>query len=369
MNNLSVSFLDLQAINKRHEQEFQQVLQQMLDKGWYILGDNLANFEKEFAAFCGARHCIGVANGLDALILILEAYKELGVMQPGDEVIVPANTYIASVIAISRSGLVPVLVEPQPDTALIDPLAIEQLITPRTRAIMPVHLYGQVCEMNTINDLAKKHSLKVIEDSAQAHGALYQGKRAGSLGDAAGFSFYPGKNLGALGDAGAITTSDDALATTLKALRNYGSHIKYQHLHKGINSRLDEIQAGFLSIKLRLLDADNNRRRNIATQYLQEIRNEKITLPVAIDPLRHVWHCFTVRTQEREAFQQYLAANGIQTVIHYPLPPHQQQAYKEWNERSLPVTEKIHAEILSLPISPVMTDEQVGKVITTINAW
>lgn len=365
-----ISFLDLKKVNLRHQPAFESSLRETLEKGWFILGSKVEEFEKTFAEYCGTQHCISVANGLDALILIFEAYRELGRLNVGDEVLVPANTYIASILAISRAGLVPVLVEPETTTCLIDPQEIEKNITPKTRAILPVHLYGQLCNMEAIRSVAIKHNLLVVEDSAQSHGAFYHGKRSGNLGDASGFSFYPGKNLGALGDGGAITTNDSTLATTLKALRNYGSHKKYENLYQGINSRLDEIQAAFLLEKLKCLDEDNNIRRRIADLYLQGITNKKITLPVVVEPQQHVWHLFTVRTDNRNDFQQYLQQNGIQTVIHYPIPPHQQKAYQSlWPNKVFPVSEKIHNTIISLPISPVLTDEEVKFVIDTINKY
>ena len=369
-----IEFLNLKAVNDKNKKELQQAMERVLDSGWYILGQEVKDFETAFAAYCGTAHCIGVANGLDALILILEGYKQMGIMQDGDEVIVPSNTYIASILAISKAGLTPVLVEPDISTYLIDPNVIEEKINSRTRAIMPVHLYGQLCDMDAINGIAKKHNLKVIEDSAQSQGAIYKGKRSGNLGHASGFSFYPGKNLGALGDAGAITTNDDELAATLKALRNYGSHVKYQNLYKGINSRLDEMQAALLGVKLKYLDAENQYRRNIAAYYTSNIHNEHIVLPVkkdaaVTDLLSHVWHVFTVRTADRNKFQQYLLEKGIQTVIHYPIPPHKQMAYKEWKDHSFPISEQIHKEIISLPISPVMHQEEYEKVVKVVNNY
>lgn len=363
-----IQFLDLKNINLRQEAELRQAFEEVLQSGWFVLGNKVTAFEKEFAAYCGAAHSIGVANGLDALILIMEAYKELGLFHEGDEVIVPSNTYIASILAISKAGLTPVLVEPGNDF-LIDPAKIEEKVTSKTKAILPVHLYGQLCDMDAISSIAKKHGLKVIEDSAQSHGALFKGKRSGNLGDASGFSFYPGKNLGALGDGGAITTDDDHLAETLRALRNYGSEVKYKNMFKGVNSRLDELQAALLSVKLRTLDADNEQRRKIADFYLGHIKNEKVTLPVVNNRDGHVWHLFVARTKERDQFQQYLADKGIQTVIHYPIAPHKQQAYKEWNNQSFPISEAIHKEVISLPISPVMTDAEVSAVVAAVNAF
>lgn len=368
-----VPFLDLKKINLRQEVAFEKAFKELLNSGWYILGQQVKNFEEKFASYCGVKYCIGVANGLDALILILEAYKKLGIMQDGDEVLVPSNTYIASILAVSKAGLVPVLVEPSLKDYLIDPTLIEEKITAKTKAILPVHLYGQACNMDAINEIAKKHQLKVIEDSAQSQGAIYKGKRCGNLGDASGFSFYPGKNLGALGDAGAITTNDEALAKTVMALRNYGSHIKYQNLYQGLNSRLDELQAPILSIKLDSLDEDNAYRRKVAQQYLKEIKNELVVLPTEVnnvkDELSHVWHVFTLRTKSREAFEKHLADVGVQTVIHYPVPPHKQPAYKEWNDLSFPISEKIHREIISIPISPVITEEQITEVINAVNSF
>ena len=360
-----IKFLDLHKINERFREEIDLRIKQVLDSGWYLLGNQDKEFEKNFAEYCGAKHCIGCANGLDALNLIIRAYG-FGV---GDEIIVPANTYIASILAISENGCTPVLVEPDLNTYNINPDLIEEKITPKTKAIMVVHLYGQAVEMEKIWALAKKYDLKIIEDSAQGHGAIYKNKRTGNLGDASGFSFYPGKNLGCMGDGGAITTNDDELALKLRAIANYGSHKKYCNLYKGVNSRLDEIQAGILDVKLKHLDEDNERRREIAKFYLQNIKNEKVILPKYKGDDSHVFHVFVVRIENRNEFQQYLADNEIQTLIHYPTPPHKQEAYKEWNSLSYPTTEKIHNEIISLPISPVMTDEEVKKVVEVVNAW
>ena len=363
-----IKFLDLHKINERFRGEMDAATKRVLDSGWYLLGKENDAFEAEFAAFCGVKHAIGCANGLDALKLIVKA---MGI-GPGDEVIAPANTYIASLIAISANGATPVLVEPDVNTYLIDPTKIEEKITPRTKAVMVVHLYGRVCEMGTINAIAKRHGLKVIEDCAQAHGACAGARRVGNLGDAAGFSFYPGKNLGCLGDGGAVTTNDDELATKIRALRNYGSDVKYRFPYRGTNSRLDEIQAAWLRVKLPHLDADNARRAEIAARYCREITNQEIVLPRAIDgsrQLTNVWHVFPVRTARRDAFQAYLTERGVQTVIHYPIPPHRQPAYTEWHGLSLPITEKIHETIISLPISPVMTDDEVSEVIAVVNAW
>jgi dTDP-4-amino-4,6-dideoxygalactose transaminase len=369
-----INFLNLKAVNDKNKAELLQAFERVLQSGWFIMGQEVKNFEAAFASYCGTTHCIGVANGLDALILILEGYKEMGFMKDGDEVIVPSNTYIASILAISKAGLTPVMVEPDISSYLIDPALIEEKITARTRAIMPVHLYGQLCDMEAISSIAKKHNLKVIEDSAQSHGAIQNGKRSGNLGDASGFSFYPGKNLGALGDGGAITTNDEELAGIIKALHNYGSHVKYQNLYLGINSRLDEVQAAFLSAKLTGLDTDNQARRAIAQYYTDHINNDKIVLPVkpgvrVEDWLLHVWHVFAVRTADRNSFQNYLLQNEVQTIIHYPIPPHKQKAYKEWNDLSFPISEKIHQEIISLPMSPVLQEAEYKKVVDIINAY
>jgi len=370
-----IPFLDLKAINAQYRDELVEASAKIIDSGWYIHGNECKAFEQEFAQFCGTKHCIGVANGLDALTLIIRAYKEMGIMQEGDEIIVPANTYIASILAISENGLTPVLVEPDIETYNIDPKRIEEKLTTKTKAIMAVHLYGQAAAMDAINAIAKKHSLKVIEDSAQAHGAMLDGKRTGNLGDASGFSFYPGKNLGALGDGGAVTTNDDDLASTIRALGNYGSHKKYENLYQGINSRLDEMQAALLRVKLKHLDSETDRRREIADYYINNIKNNKIIFPITNHELQitndkaHVWHLFVIRTDDREQLQKYLLENGVQSMIHYPIPPHQQQAYPDWNTLTFPITEKIHAEVLSLPISPVQTLEQTKQITALLNGY
>ena len=367
-----IKFLDLKAVNERFRADLDAAARRVLDSGWYLLGRENEAFEREFAAYCGVKHAIGCANGLDALKLIIQAYG----FGPGDEIVAPANTYIASLIAISANGATPVLVEPDIETYLIDPAKIEAAITPRTKAIMVVHLYGRACEMGPICDVARRHGLKVIEDCAQAHGAFCGGRRVGGLGDAAGFSFYPGKNLGCLGDGGAVTTDDDDLAKKVAALRNYGSDVKYHFPYRGTNSRLDEIQAAFLRAKLPHLDADNARRAEIAARYNAEIKNPLIKLPHSstpslpqspTSPLLNVWHVYPVRTQRRDEFVEHLTARGIQTVIHYPIPPHRQTAYVEWHGLSLPITELIHDTIVSLPISPVLTDAEVGEVVSAAN--
>lgn len=369
-----INFLDLKAINANYREELIAACTRVIDSGWYIAGNELSQFENEFAQYCGTKHCIGVANGLDALVLTLRAWKELGKLKDGDEVIVPANTYIASILAITENNLVPVLVEPDATNLNLCPQKVQAAITANTRAILPVHLYGQLADMPALLDIAKQHSLLVLEDSAQAHGASIDERKAGNWGDASGFSFYPGKNLGALGDAGAITTNDDELAQTLRAIRNYGSHEKYKNLYQGVNSRLDEIQAAMLSIKLKYLDEQTAHRRQIAQAYMSGIKNPAITLPLAaeLSPVTlssHVWHLFVIRCPDRDALQKHLANHGIQTLIHYPIPPHQQQAYPEWNTLSFPLTEEIHQQVLSLPIGPTVTFEEVELITQACNSF
>lgn len=360
-----IKFLDLKKINNRYREEIDSRIKNILDKGWYLQGEENENFTKNFANFCGTKFALGVANGLDALNLIIKAYG----FGNGDEIIVPANTYIATILAISENGCIPILVEPDIKTYNINPDSIEEKITSKTKAIMVVHLYGQAVQMEKIWKIAKKYNLKIIEDSAQAHGAIYQENRTGNLGDASGFSFYPGKNLGCIGDGGAVTTNDEELFNKIKAIANYGSDRKYHHIYKGVNSRLDEIQAAVLDIKLKHLDSDNNKRREISKYYRENIKNSKIILPETYDEKSHVWHIFAVRTQNRDEFQKYLTEKGIQTIIHYPTPPHKQGAYKEWNNLSFPITEEIHNTILSLPISPVMTDSEIEKVVEVVNEY
>ncbi|MCW4468344.1 DegT/DnrJ/EryC1/StrS family aminotransferase [Flavobacterium sp. MFBS3-15] len=365
-----IKFLDLQKINLLHQQEIEARLLKVFRSGWYLLGDEVKQFEANLVQYIGCKNAIGVANGLDALRLILKAYMELGIMQEGDEVIVPANTYIASILAITDNRLVPVLVEPDIDTYNIDISKIEAAITAKTRAIMIVHLYGRVVFSEELKALAQKHGLKIIEDNAQAIGAEWNGIKTGNLGHASGFSFYPGKNLGALGDGGAVTTNDDALAKTVRALANYGSEEKYVNRYRGLNSRLDEIQAAVLDVKLQYLDAENEKRRDVVNYYLENITHPEIVLPWLPDNEReHVWHLFVIRTKDRDGLQQYLKENGIQTLIHYPIPPYKQEAYPELNNLSFPITEKIHEEVLSLPVSPVMNKEELQKIIETINSY
>ena len=368
-----ISFLDLKNINQQYRQQLIEACTRVIDSGWYIGGTELEQFEQNFAKYCGTQYAIGVANGLDALILTLRAWKELGKLQDGDEVIVPSNTYIASILAISANQLKPVLVEPNISTYNIDPIKIKEVITAKTKVILPVHLYGQLAVMPEIMQIAKQHNFLVVEDSAQSHGAQIQGKKAGNWGDASGFSFYPGKNLGALGDAGAVTTNDAELATMLKALRNYGSHEKYKNLVPGVNSRLDEIQAAMLDVKLKYLDQETQHRRHIASLYLNGIKNPLIQLPLgdvnAESYMQHVWHLFVIRSNQREALQQYLLNHGIQTLIHYPIPPHKQQAYKEWNSLSYPISEQIHREVLSLPMGPTLSIVDAERVVALCNQF
>ena len=364
-----IKFLDIKRITESFEPQLSAEVQRVVSSGWYLLGDEVEKFEKAFAEYCDSTYCVGVANGLDALVLILMAWCEMHGWSEGDEVIVPANTYIASILAISRAGLTPVLCEPHEDDALIDVDRLEGLLTSRTRAIMVVHLYGQVCDMDAVRPFARQHGLKVIEDCAQAHGALYKGARVGALADAAAFSFYPGKNLGALGDGGAVVTSDRQLARTVRTLANYGSREKYVNQYLGMNSRLDELQAAALNVKLRRLDADNDRRRQIARRYIKQMNNPLVQMPCVHTWLGHVFHLFTVRCERRDELQKYLSSRGIQTLIHYPIPPHKQEAYSEWNYLLLPITERIHSQILSIPISPVMTDEEVKEIIESVNSF
>ena len=382
-----IKFLDIQKITGSFEPQLSETIGRVVNRGWYLLGEEVTAFVREYAAYIGVRHCIGVANGLDALRLIFRGWIEMGVVSEGDEVIVPANTYIASILAITDNRLKPVLVEPDMTTYNLDLSLVEQHITPRTKAIMVVHLYGRACWSEELEQMAKKYKLRIIEDNAQAAGAGWSctltesappglaGKRTGSLGDAAGNSFYPGKNLGALGDAGAVTTNDDELATIVRALANYGSSRKYVFDYQGLNSRLDEIQAAALRVKLHRLDEDNCRRRRIARYYHENISNPSIMLPEAseADGIEknhgHVYHLFVIRHAERDRLQRYLTENGIQTLIHYPIPPHKQLAYREWNGLVFPLTEQIHREVLSLPISQVMEDEEAAIVTEAINKF
>jgi dTDP-4-amino-4,6-dideoxygalactose transaminase len=385
-----IKFLDLQKINEQYADQLKQAAADVIDSGWYLSGDKVKRFEENLAYYIGVKHVVACGNGLDALRLILKAYIEMAVLKEGDEVIVPANTYIATILAITDNRLKPILVEPDINTCNLDISLIEEHITPRTRAIMVVHLYGQVCWSEELEAIAKRRNLKIIEDNAQAIGAEFKlpklpkgelhgeqlamdsslsTKKTGSLGDAAGFSFYPGKNLGALGDSGAVTTNDDELARVVRALANYGSEKKYVNEYQGLNSRMDEIQAAFLDVKLKHLDEDNEKRRNVARYYIENIKHPDIKLPVIKDWNAHVFHIFTILTPRRDELQQHLAENGVQTLIHYPIPPHKQLAYKEWNALSLPVAELIHSQELSLPISQVITEEEVERVVSIVNAY
>ena len=358
-----IKFLDLQKLNQPFEAQFLAKTKLFLDKGWYVLGEEVQQFEQSFAKFSNAKHCIGVGNGLDALVLILKAYIQLGNLQKGDEVIVPANTYIATVLAILQADLVPVFVEPNIETYNINPDLISEKITSKTKAIVLVHLYGQLAEMDKIMELGNQHNLIIIEDAAQAHGLTFKGNHARA------FSFYPGKNLGALGDGGAITTDDEQLAEVLFSLRNYGSNKKYHNDYIGINSRLDELQAAFLNIKLPYLHTENKARQKVAKRYIEEIKNQKVVLPTCDKFKNHVFHLFVIRTENRDDLQKYLFSNGIETIIHYPIPPHQQKALSDLNQLSFPITEKIHHEVLSLPISSVLTDEEITHIIATLNHY
>jgi len=364
-----ISFLDLGKVNKQYESEIKDACNRVIDSGWYIMGNELDSFEKEFSNYCGCKDTIGVANGLDALTLTLKAWKELGRIKDGDEVLVPANTYIASVLAITASNLVPKFVEPNINNFNIDIDELERAITDNTKVILPVHLYGQISPMKEIMKLADKHDLLVLEDCAQAHGAMIDGKKAGSWGDAGAFSFYPGKNLGALGDGGAITTNDQDLANVLRAMRNYGSHRKYENDIIGVNSRLDEIQAAMLRVKLKYLDDEIIKRISIANQYKERVKNDNLKLPSFYNDSSHVFHLFVIRCSERDKLADFLLENGVNSVIHYPKPPHKQTAYVEYNDLSLPITESIHDTVLSIPISPVMEDDEVEKVIEVLNRF
>lgn len=366
---MQVPFLSLHDVTEKYIDEIHEAALRVIDSGWYLQGEENKRFETNYARYIGTNHCVGVANGLDALIWIFRAYIELGIMKPGDEVIVPANTYIATILSITENGLVPVLVEPNIESFQIDDSLIEERITDKTKAICIVHLYGQCAYTNKIGELCKKYNLKLIEDNAQAHGCLFDGRKTGSLGDVAGHSFYPGKNLGALGDAGAVTTNDKELADTIRSLANYGSSKKYVFKYTGRNSRLDEIQAAILDVKLKHLDEDIKIRKSVAKRYIDGIKNPKITAPKIFDWDQHVFHIFPILCEHRDELQKYLTAKGIGTNIHYPIPPHKQECYKEWNNISLPITEKIHQIELSIPMSPCLSDEQIDYVIEVINSW
>ena len=367
---LNIDYLPLKRITAMHADEIHETVARVIDGGWYLRGEATKSFEQNYARYIGTKHCIGVANGLDALTLILRAYMEMGRMTEGDEVVVPANTFIATILSVTENRLKPVFVEPSLETFQIDDSLIEQAITPRTKAVMLVHLYGRCAFTQRIADICKKHSLLLLEDNAQAHGcvcdAVFPHRRTGSLGHAAAHSFYPGKNLGALGDGGAVTTDDDQLADTVRSLANYGSSRKYVFDYVGRNSRLDELQAAVLDVKLRYLDADNARRQQVAASYMQHVRHPLIILPT---PSGSVYHIFPVRCERRDQLQQYLQEQGVGTVIHYPIPPHRQTCYQQWNNLSLPITERIHREELSLPCHQAMTDAEVQRVISLLNGF
>ena len=365
-----IPFLDLHTLNARFEKDFKTKFSQFLDKGWYILGEEVKLFEQEYAAYCGTTHCVGTANGLDALRLILEGYKALGQLKVGDEVLVASNTYIATILGIQQAGLVPVLVEAEAKTFNFDFNDLESKVTEKTKVIMPTHLYGLLADMEKVTAFRNQHGLLIVTDAAQSHGAKdSQGKSSGGLADASGHSFYPTKNLGALGDGGAVTTNDAALADVINKLRNYGFEERYVSKYVGLNSRLDEIQAAFLRIKLRVLDADNEKRRAIARRYLEEVQNSKLILPSWDGSERHVFHLFVVRTADRDQLAAFLKERGIGTIVHYPIPPHKQEALKQYKELSFPITDMIHNEVLSIPIGPLMTENQVSAVISALNAY
>ncbi|WVN07896.1 DegT/DnrJ/EryC1/StrS family aminotransferase [Xanthomonas oryzae pv. oryzicola] len=366
---MDVPFLDVRAVNARYADELKAAAARVIDSGWYVLGQELAAFEDEFAGYCGTTHAVGVGNGLDALALILRGYRELGVLREGDEIIVPANTFIATFLAISQNHLVLVPVEPDPLTFNLDPVRVEKAIGPRTRAIMAVHLYGQLADMQALQTLAHRYGLLLIEDAAQAHGASAQGRRAGAFGDAAAFSFFPTKNLGALGDGGAVTTSDTRLAERIRALRNYGSEVKYHHLCQGVNSRLDEMQAAFVRVKLGYLEEEIALRRAVAQRYLQGIDHPLIVLPTLVAEQQHVWHLFVVRSPQRDALQQHLLQQGIHTQIHYPVPPHRQPAYATLGQACLSLSDRLHQEVLSLPMGPALDDAAVAQVIAACQSF
>ncbi len=364
-----IKYLDLQKVTAQYADELHEAVNRVVDSGWYLGSEENDKFEHDYAQYIGTKHCVGVGNGLDSLNWILRGYIEMGIMKRGDEVIVPSNTFIASILAISENGLTPVLVEPKPETLEIDDDKIEAAITQRTKAILIVHLYGRCAYTDKIGQLCKKYNLKLVEDNAQAHGCKFNGRRTGSLGDAAGHSFYPGKNLGAFGDAGAVTTDDDELATTIRALANYGSTRKYVFKYIGRNSRLDSIQAAVLDVKLHHLDEDNAHRQQIAHYYYEHISNPHVTLPTLLPDENNVYHIFPILCDKRDELQQYLMERDIQTIIHYPIPPHKQECYRDWNNWSLPISEQIHARELSIPISPVLTLDEAKQVADAINSF
>lgn len=364
-----VKFYDLQAITAMHGDEYKEAVGRVIDSGWFLQGHANLQFEAHYAEYIGTNHCIAVANGLDALYLLLRGYKEMGLMQDGDEIIVPANTFIATIIAITRNHLVPVLVEPTWEHLEIDIDKIEAAITPKTKGVMTVHLYGRIAYNDKLADICKKHGLKLLEDSAQSHGCAWKGIKTGALGDAAAHSFYPGKNLGAFGDAGAVTTDDAELASVIRALANYGSEKKYECKYVGINSRMTETDAAVLDVKLKYLDEDNQKRQKLAAYYYTHIQNPLITLPKQLDDENNVYHQFPIFCEHRDELQKYLKEHGIETLIHYPIPPHQQECYLEWHTRHYPITEKIHAQELSIPMSQVISAEEAQIIVTALNSF
>lgn len=364
-----IKLLDLQSITEMHSDEYKAAVNRVIDSGWFLQGKEIEKFEQDYADYIGAGHCVTVANGLDALYLLMRAYKEMGLMKEGDEIIVPANTYIATIIAITRNNLVPVLIEPTWNHLEIDVDKVEASITPRTKGIMIVHLYGRIAYNDKLGEICKKYNLKLMEDCAQSHGCEWNGVKTGALGDAAAHSFYPGKNLGAFGDAGAVTTNDAELASVIRALANYGSQKKYVFKYVGMNSRMSEIDAAVLDLKLKYLDEDNRARQELASYYYEHIDNPLIKLPDRIDDKNNVYHQFPIFCERRDELQQYLADNGIQTLIHYPIPPHKQECYKDWNSRHYPITERIHEQEISIPMSPVVSFEDAREVVRVLNSF
>lgn len=364
-----VKLLDLQAITAMHADEYKEAVNRVIDSGWFLQGNENKQFEADYAQYIGTDHCIAVANGLDALYLLMRGYKEMGVMKDGDEIIVPANTYIATIIAITRNNLVPVLVEPTWEHLEIDIDQIEKHITPKTKGVMIVHLYGRIAYNNKLGDICKKHGLKLMEDCAQSHGCAWKGVKTGALGDCAAHSFYPGKNLGAFGDAGAVTTNDVELASVIRALANYGSQRKYVFKYVGMNSRMSEVDAAVLDLKLKYLDEDNKKRQELAVYYFDNIKNPLIVLPKRIADENNVYHQFPIFCERRDELQAYMMANGVQTLIHYPIPPHKQECYKVWNSRNYPITEKIHAQELSIPMNQVISEKEAYEVVRVINSF
>ena len=364
-----VKLLDLQAITRMHGSEYRAAMERVMESGWFLQGNENRQFEADYAGFIGTKHCVAVANGLDALYLLMRGYKEMGIMQDGDEIIVPANTYIATILSITKNNLVPVLVEPTWESLEIDVDKIEKAITPRTRGVMIVHLYGRIAYNEKVGEICRKHGLKLMEDCAQSHGCAWKGVRTGALGDSAAHSFYPGKNMGAFGDAGAVTTDDAELADVVRALANYGSQKKYVFKYVGLNSRMSELDAAVLAVKLKYLDEDNKRRQNLAAYYYERISNPLITLPGRIPDENNVYHQFPVFCERRDELQEYLKENGIQTLIHYPIPPHKQECYKEWRERSYPITEKIHDQELSIPMNQAVSAAEAEAVVRALNSF